>query len=779
MKLPVHSLFFVAVALISMASGFPSAFAQVSTEAYRIVVQTGHTNSIEEVAISPDGQFVVTASEDGTARVWDGPTARLRFILAHGETEVENLAISDDGSTIVTGGEDDRVVIWDSQTGEQRQILELEGHGRYVAVNRDGSRVVTVPGGVKLWNGVTGELVAELSGGYYPPLFSPDGSFVISGSDVYDASIGQSAYRIAANLEGTSISQDSAHILGLEEGSAILFSSASGDALHQLVNPDGRPAVTAAFSTSGESISVGYLDLTVGIWSVQGELLQSIALIDSLEQIDIEALVEASGMGSEESSSGEGSSDGNSNPLRDLQLTDTLLLDQPRLLIAFFRPGLALICDLEGEQLCRAEGIAGFFDRTADGDRLVVGDRWSPRLWDPVTGELGPAFARLTSTIQDIGIGRDSTQLLTLHVWEDPAFVSIWQANADGIEVNPTEIFEPEQFSAAVRPVSQWVRAERCMADDRTADDGSQTTIVYGLETFEELAQIPGSPVVIDELCTRIATVAEDGQTVTLYELPSGERLQQLEHTGSVEHGVFSQDSSLLITASGYTVETVWIWRLDTGLLVHELTGFAVRGEDVTVSPDGRFVVTGSGTGSLRLWDVQTGEVLYTMAPAGRLSFDSYFPAFSTPFSPDGCWLATLDCGEWRDCEAGGARMWELESGEELLSVEHEVGTVSVTTFSASGNHLVSCGDDGSCRLWDPTTGEEVVRLYSFANGEWAVLGPNDHWEAANGGAIMGITVWFEDRWATLADLPHLRDPGLLGRVLGDQTPLPPCGDSL
>ena len=64
------------------------------------------------VAISPDGQFVVTGSEDNTARVWSATTgATLKELKGH-SSWVSAVAISPDGQFVVTGSSDNTARVW-------------------------------------------------------------------------------------------------------------------------------------------------------------------------------------------------------------------------------------------------------------------------------------------------------------------------------------------------------------------------------------------------------------------------------------------------------------------------------------------------------------------------------------------------------------------------------------------------------------------------------------------------------------------------------------------
>jgi serine/threonine protein kinase/WD40 repeat protein len=110
----------------------------------------------------------------------------------------------------------------------------------------------------------------------------------------------------------------------------------------------------------------------------------------------------------------------------------------------------------------------------------------------------------------------------------------------------------------------------------------------------------------------------------------------------------------------------------------------------VAVSPDGRWLVTGSHNGTAaRVWDVHTGELVKELLPEeGQMGVG---------FSPDGKWLATT---------GGGLRLWSVSSWLDTLRLG---GTISA--FSPDGSLFAAETGQGSVRLVDPATGREYARL--------------------------------------------------------------------
>lgn len=68
------------------------------------------------VAWSPDGQWVASASKDGTVKIWNASTGKEKLSLSNHTGGVKSVAWSLDGTKIATASEDESARIWDAET---------------------------------------------------------------------------------------------------------------------------------------------------------------------------------------------------------------------------------------------------------------------------------------------------------------------------------------------------------------------------------------------------------------------------------------------------------------------------------------------------------------------------------------------------------------------------------------------------------------------------------------------------------------------------------------
>lgn len=116
-------------------------------------VLAGHKNHVRCLAVTPDGQYTLTGSNDATARIWESATGKLVTTFTKHTAHVLCATFSPDNLYALTGAEDEVVHIWDYQTGQLHKTLT--GH----------------------------------SGAIYSVICSPDGKYIITGSSDHNVCI--------------------------------------------------------------------------------------------------------------------------------------------------------------------------------------------------------------------------------------------------------------------------------------------------------------------------------------------------------------------------------------------------------------------------------------------------------------------------------------------------------------------------------------------------------------------------------------------------------------
>ena len=79
---------------------------------------TGHNKSVKAVAITPDGQKALSASDDDTLKLWDLETGKILSTFTGHNRSVQAVAITPDGKKALSASSDNTLKLWDLQTGE-------------------------------------------------------------------------------------------------------------------------------------------------------------------------------------------------------------------------------------------------------------------------------------------------------------------------------------------------------------------------------------------------------------------------------------------------------------------------------------------------------------------------------------------------------------------------------------------------------------------------------------------------------------------------------------
>jgi WD40 repeat protein len=241
---------------------------------------SGHTGYVNSALFSPDGKYIVTSSNDKTAKVWETATGKLLNTFSGHKGLIRYASFSPDGNYVVTASEDRTAMIWKVSTG--KLLNTLSGHTDFVysaSYSPDGKYVVTASEDktAKIWETATSKLFKTLSGhtaSLNSALFSPDGKYTVTSSNDKTAKVWETVTgKLFNTLSGhadwitySSFSPDGKYLVTASyDMTAKIWETATGK-LFNTLSGHRSTLYSASFSSDGKYVVTASSDRTAKIW---------------------------------------------------------------------------------------------------------------------------------------------------------------------------------------------------------------------------------------------------------------------------------------------------------------------------------------------------------------------------------------------------------------------------------------------------------------------------------------------------------------------------------
>jgi eukaryotic-like serine/threonine-protein kinase len=559
---------------------------------------TGHRGDVYHVEFSPRGDLLASAGKDGTVLIRDTSRWQLvrKIIAAH--TEVNATALSRDGKLIATLDDDGKLKLWEIATGHlQLEWLAHKGDAVVARFTPDGKTIITGgrdDGLVKIWDRSTGNMLDSFSVG-------------------------------EKKLENVILSPDGSCLATVGGGGVKLWKWPVRALIVALSGSEG--AQGAAFSRDGTRLATGHEGHSpVRLWDV---------------------------------------------------------------------PGGRLLREFQGH----TEGVFSVSFSADDRTILSASRDETIRLWDVATGEERGIHVGHSGRVWNLAVSPDGRTIAsagqdsTVKLWdpEPPRNGFTLPIPAPGdLEFSPDGRTLMVLEFAPQWSISRWDVHSGSLLDRKPLNvTGSNRMSAFSHDG-------------------RLLAIANESDTITLCDLETGhpQRLHD-PAIGKVISLKFSFDNRFLLLHTIRPKPGYMLWSLASQRVIDFPTWDTPLDSCWTRSQE---VLTPLLGGDLGWWNPRTG--LTKKVPLDPRHADIAVPTVST----DGRFLAAVD----RDRST-----IYLRSIETMKLVKefgrYRLGSLQILAFSPDGNTLASACGDGTVKLWDVPTGEDLLTLEAHTGPAWVL----------------------------------------------------------
>ena len=568
----------------------------------QLATLAGHQWIVTCSAFSPDGQWLVTGSQDSTLRIWNIPEQRLATSIVAHAGAVWSVGFSRDGTELISAGSDRRITF--RTAGSWKVVHTLAGEQVMLSPAEDQMVVVnsarlfwTAGGAVSLWNRKTRTKIRDVPGLGKSAAYSGDGQVLAVVHDkavtLWAAKSGETrgVLRSPAKVWSVSLDHTGAQVAAAGRGQVFVWNHSHEN--EPAVLPHLLNVWETRFSPDGKVLATACSDRSVRMWNTE-TLALATRLHGHLDEVWT---------------------------------------------VAFSPDGAAL--------------ASGGKDTMV---MLWVNEAKVPPLVIPHTSWSAPFFSpdglRLVTTM---GTPQDKslvTEIASGRRVELPAFVGFSPDGKHEVRIAPnrhslewwsgsnrvTEI--ALKGTRSVRVFHRLTFAPNFRFAAASQNDGS--TDVFDAATGEILRNWkgPGLPLrasVISHDGQWLAASSEPENVVRLLNVRSGKSFSAVGHKDFPSGLAFTKDGMLL--ASGSMDGTVKMWRLaETGATeIVTFKGHFEEATDVSFAPDGRTLASMARHSEIRFWHVPTLRELMTLETSDAAS--------NIQFSPDGAALVLTSGG--------------------------------------------------------------------------------------------------------------------------------------
>lgn len=553
---------------------------------YQSSILRGHTKTVSSLCVSPNGDYVLSASADSTIRIWDINTGKCVEMLKG----LWAVAMSPDGKYFASLSNDNSFCVWEFSTSQYvyRDAIDNEDIFETILFSPDNTLVTASSlGFIDFWNVTKKKHVRRVKdheGTVYSVAFSPDGKLFASASE--DAKI-----RLWNTTDGTCLDTLKGHqdkvlsvnfnnngnylVSASKDGRCIVWRIAQGKGKYLKTIEERQEIVRyACFSPNNNFIITASNDNNLRLYSTT-----------KWSQV---------------------------NTLKGHQGGVYSAAFTPRGIVSSSSDGTIRLWDFPSSEKIVTDDIGKIHSSafSPDGKKMIVLlNRHYFEVKNVDSGK-SQSFRGHDYLVNMAEFSTDGNKIISAS--EDKTVI-VWDATSSKIMGRLKHLSAVKSAHFINGDTEIITATEDGMITCWNVKTGIQ---LYAFKVQEELV----NDAYLHEKSGEVFCITKN--KILIIEPKSGRRISQLTgHTGIINSVDFRPDVGLLLTASDDT--TLRLWDIVSGRCLNIFTGHSDRVLSATISPDGHYMVSISYDKKMYIWDIHTATHLlsYDVSTFGTACF--------------------------------------------------------------------------------------------------------------------------------------------------------------
>lgn len=690
-----------------------AAFA-VYLQAQNPVPQIGHADFgyNEKAVLTPSGELLITGGADGAIKIWERNGLLLNTIPAH-DSQITALAVSEDGNRLLSAGTDDFIKLWDIETGSKLKSFPVNGDTiSYIAFDSKSNFFATAgisttngkkaKPKIKIWSFQSGKSQLEFECDYYTSvLFSPQSDYV--------------AFKY----------QDSVKVVSLSTGEIFRTFSYQGYSDNFSFSSDGKKILVHS-SQYNKSNKLTFWDIVgnyvlsekdgTGFWGILPDWKTIVFNIDKsivVKSADTDRVVNTFQLPR-----------GSANdvlPLAEISFNDNKI----NFIFNNFGSGWKIVTangkgvgfETGRTEIAKRADHATGLAFSKNGKRLAWGSFGLVFLWDVENNSLINVMAGHSSYVNEIIFSPDGNYLLScgrfeVKVWSsrDGSFIrNILDAKTSKSNLTSanTATFSSDGKLVAVSDVF-----EKTVKKDETIEESGIRIIDF--ESGRLLRRIinPSPP---DEIANDIYLRDSNESIFQPVSFNREASYERGETISSIRFLKFSPNGKFLASVDDNNY--IRFWNPLTGRLIKTFPKQKGIVNSVDFSGDGKRLVTGGFDDTIKIWNAATGAISRTLDAGDE-------GGTTVRFSSDG---QNILSGGYD----GTVRIWNSNLDSQPVILENHSGKISSLAVNPANTFFATAGTDGKINFWSLPDKRLIVTLLAFPDKEWLTFTPEGFYKGS------------------------------------------------